>query len=67
MRATYTMEKSGNAFAVSKSMARRPQIDGAVSTQELEPLRIVINQRNRRKKVGQVLENASQGANGWYL
>jgi len=27
--------------------------------QELEQLREVINQRNRRKKFGQVLENAS--------
>jgi hypothetical protein len=27
--------------------------------QELEPLRVAINKRNQRKKVGQVLENAS--------
>jgi hypothetical protein len=31
--------------------------------QELEPLREIINQRNQRKKVGQVLENEDSGAN----
>jgi len=61
---TYTMEKSGNAFAVSKSMghADRKSME-PYQHQELEPLRVAINQRNRRKKfgqvLGQVLENAS--------
>jgi hypothetical protein len=30
--------------------------------QELEPLREAINQRNQRKKVGQVLPNEASGA-----
>ena len=61
---TYTMEKSGNAFAVSKSMGHADlKSMEPYQHQELEPLRIAINQRNRRKKFGQVfgqvLENAS--------
>jgi integrase len=52
---TYTMEKSRNAFAVAKSMGH---VDlksmEPYQHQELEPLREVINQRNRRKKFGQV-------------
>jgi integrase len=61
---TYTMEKSGNAFAVSKSMGHADlKSMEPYQHQELEPLRVAINQRNRRKKFGQVfgqvLENAS--------
>jgi site-specific recombinase XerD len=52
---TYTMEKSRNAFAVAKSMGH---VDlksmEPYQHQELEPLREVINQRNQRKKFGQV-------------
>ena len=56
---TYTMEKSGNAFAVSKSMGHADlKSMEPYQHQELEPLRIAINQRNQRKKFGQVLENA---------
>jgi hypothetical protein len=52
--------KSGNAFAVSKSMGHADlKSMEPYQHQELEPLRIAINQRNRRKKFGQVLENAS--------
>jgi integrase len=57
---TYTMEKSGNAFAVSKSMGHADlKSMEPYQHQDLEPLRIAINQRNQRKKLGQVLENAS--------
>jgi integrase len=61
---TYTMEKSGNAFAVSKSMGHADlKSMEPYQHQELEPLRVAINQCNRRKKFGQVfgqvLENAS--------
>lgn len=61
---TYTMEKSGNAFAVSKSMGHADlKSMEPYQHQELEPLREAINQRNRRKKFGQVfgqvLENVS--------
>jgi integrase len=61
---TYTMEKSGNAFAVSKSMGHADlKSMEPYQHQELEPLRVAINQRNRRKKFGQVfgqvLENAT--------
>ena len=60
---TYTMEKSGNVFAVSKSMGHADlKSMEPYQHQELEPLRVAINQRNRRKKFGQVfghvLENA---------
>jgi integrase len=52
---TYTMEKSRNAFAVAKSMGH---VDlksmEPYQHQELEPLREAINQRNQRKKFGQV-------------
>ena len=52
---TYTMEKSRNAFAVAKSMGH---VDlksmEPYQHQELEPLREIINQRNQRKKLGQV-------------
>jgi integrase len=52
---TYTMEKSRNAFAVAKSMGH---VDlksmEPYQHQELEPLREIINQRNQRKKFGQV-------------
>ena len=52
---TYTMERSGNAFAVAKSMGH---VDlksmEPYQHQELEPLREIINQRNQRKKFGQV-------------
>jgi hypothetical protein len=54
------VEKSGNAFAVSKSMGHADlKSMEPYQHQELEPLRVAINQRNRRKKFGQVLENAS--------
>jgi len=53
---TYTMEKSGNAFAVSKSMGHADlKSMEPYQHQELEPLRTAINQRNQRKKFGQVL------------
>ncbi|HET9100955.1 MAG TPA: site-specific integrase [Acidobacteriaceae bacterium] len=66
---TYTMEKSRNAFAVAKSMGH---VDlksmEPYQHQELEPLREIINQRNQRKKFGQVfgqvLENKANGATG---
>jgi integrase len=66
---TYTMEKSRNAFAVAKSMGH---VDlksmEPYQHQELEPLREIIDQRNRRKKFGQVfgqvLKNDANGANG---
>ena len=52
---TYTMEKRGNAFAVAKSMGH---VDlksmEPYQHQELEPLREIIDQRNRQKKFGQV-------------
>jgi integrase len=52
---TYTMEKSGNAFAVSKSMGHADlKSMQPYQHQELEPLRDAINQRNRRKQLGQV-------------
>jgi integrase len=65
---TYTMERSGNAFAVAKSMGH---VDlksmEPYQHQELEPLREIINQRNQRKKFsqvfGQVLENEANEAN----
>jgi hypothetical protein len=51
----YTMEKSGNAFAVAKSMGH---VDlksmEPYQHQEPEPLREAINQRNQRKKLGQL-------------
>ena len=64
---TYTMEKSRNAFAVAKSMGH---VDlksmEPYQHQELEPLREIINQRNQRKKFGQVFgqvfENEGNGA-----
>ena len=57
---TYTMEKSGNAFAVSKSIGHADlKLMEPYQHQELEPLRVAINQRNRRKKFAKVLENAS--------
>ena len=63
---TYAMEKSRNAFAVAKSMGH---VDlksmEPYQHQELEPLREIINQRNRRKQfgqvLGQVLENERNG------
>ena len=58
---TYTMEKSGNAFAVAKSMGH---VDlksmEPYQHQKLEPLRDAINQRNRRKKFGQVFGQVLQ-------
>ena len=52
---TYAMEKSRNAFADAKSMGH---VDlksmEPYQHQELEPLREIINQRNRRKQFGQV-------------
>jgi hypothetical protein len=49
------MEKSGNVFAVAKSMGH---VDlksmEPYQHQELEPLREIINQRNQRRKFGQV-------------
>jgi integrase len=52
---TYTMEKSKNAFAVSKSMGHADlKSMEPYQHQELEPLREAINQRNQRKKFGQV-------------
>ena len=60
---TYTMEKSRNAFAVAKSMGH---VDlksmEPYQHQELEQLREVINQRNRRKKFGQVFGQVLQNA-----
>jgi site-specific recombinase XerC len=62
---TYTMEKSRNAFAVAKSMG---YVDlksmEPYQHQELERLREIIDQRNRRKNFGQVLKNDANGANG---
>ncbi len=62
---TYTMEKSRNAFAVAKSMGH---VDlksmEPYQHQELEPLREIINQRNQRKKFGQVLEKEGNKAIG---
>jgi integrase len=59
-RPTYIMEKSGNAFAVRKSMGHADlKSMEPYQHHELEPLRIAINQRNQRKKFGRVLENAS--------
>jgi integrase len=53
---TYTMEKSGNAFAISKSMGHSDLKSSMepYQHQELEPLRHAINQRNSRKQFGQV-------------
>jgi integrase len=52
---TYTMAKSKNAFAVSKSMGHADlKSMEPYQHQELEPLREAINERNRRKKLGQV-------------
>ena len=49
------MEKSGDPFAVAKSMGH---VDlksmEPYQHQELEPLRAAINERNARKKFGQV-------------
>lgn len=56
---TYTMAKSKNAFAVSKSMGHADlKSMEPYQHQELEPLREAINERNRRKKFCQVF---SQG------
>jgi hypothetical protein len=50
----FTMEKSGNAFAVSKSMGHADlKSMEPYQHQELEPLRRAIKQRNRRKPFGQ--------------
>jgi hypothetical protein len=38
---------------------RRPEVDGAVSAPGTGTIAVAINQCNRRKKLGQVLENAS--------
>jgi hypothetical protein len=58
------MERSRNAFAVAKSMGH---VDlksmEPYQHQNLEPLREIINQRNQRKKFGQVLENDPNDAN----
>jgi len=55
------MEKSGNAFAVAKSMGH---VDlksmEPYQHQKLEPLRDAINERNRRKKFGQVFGQVLQ-------
>jgi hypothetical protein len=49
------MEKSGNAFAVSRSMGHSDLNSmEPYQHQELEPLRHAINQRNSRKQFGQV-------------
>jgi hypothetical protein len=49
---TYTMEKSGNAFAVSKSMGHADlKSMEPYQHQELEPLRVAINQRNGEKSL----------------
>jgi hypothetical protein len=49
------MEKSGNAFAVSKAMGHADlKSMEPYQHQELEPLREAINNRNRRKRFGQV-------------
>jgi integrase len=61
---TFTMERSGSAFAVSKSMGHADlKSMEPYQHQELEPLRMTINQRNRRKAFGQVLANEVYGAN----
>jgi integrase len=58
---TYTMEKSGNAFAVAKSVGH---VDlksmEPYQHQELEPLRAAISQRSERKKLGEVLEKRTK-------
>jgi hypothetical protein len=57
------MEKSRNAFAVAKS---RGHVDlksmEPYQQQELEPSRAIIDQRNQRKKFGQVLKNEEKDA-----
>jgi site-specific recombinase XerC len=72
---TYTMEKSDNAFAVSKSMGHTDlKSMEPYQHQELEPLRVAINQRNRRKKVVRFLvrfwkthRRGKRTGNGKYL
>jgi hypothetical protein len=63
--------KSGNAFAVSKSMGHADlKSMEPYQHQELELLRVAINQRNRRKKFGQVLKTHRRGkrtGNGKFL
>jgi integrase len=60
MYGTYTMERSGNAFAVSKAMGHADlKSMQPYQHQELEPLREAINQRNWRKKFGQVFGQVS--------
>jgi site-specific recombinase XerC len=60
---TYTMEKSGNALAVSKSMGHTDlKSMESYRHQDLEPLRRAINQRNRRKKGWSGWENETYGA-----
>ena len=55
------MEKSGNAFAVAKSVGH---VDlksmEPYQHQELEPLRAAISQRSERKKLGEVLEKRTK-------
>jgi hypothetical protein len=47
----YTMEKSGNAFAASKSMGHADlESMEPYQRQEPEPLRVAINQCNRRRE-----------------
>jgi len=61
---TYAMEKSRNAFAVAKSMGH---VDlksmEPYQHQELEPLRQIIDQRNQRKKFGQVFGQVLENVN----
>jgi hypothetical protein len=58
-KSTKKTKKTAAVVVEASLLARLPEIDGAVSAPELEPLRTAINQRNQRKKFGQVLENAS--------
>jgi hypothetical protein len=58
------MEKTRNAFAIAKSVGHvELKSMEPYQLQQLQPLRQIINQRNQRKKVGQVLENEDSGAN----
>ena len=61
---TYTLDKTGNAFAVSKSMGHASlKSMQPYQHPELEPLRKIINLRNRRKRSGQVFSQVPENAN----
>jgi site-specific recombinase XerD len=62
---TYTMERSGNAFAEAKSVGHQDlKSMEPYQHQELEPLREAIKQRNERKKFGQILEKTTKNQIG---